>query len=169
MHKLKLFLTMSLICFVVFGCKERDESAEIHTVLSATDIAYALGMNWWTVRLPSDLDPNDFVTVTYKHPDGSIESQGGSSNWQAGAIVKVMVWPSADGTRLRYSLLHEKNSLRGNLITKPGKSGTSLGFSKGKMVKVGDVLMKFSEKSCIATSDVRPDEIGLILHVDRTN
>lgn len=169
MHKLKLLLTMTLICFFVFGCKERDKSVEIDTVVDATDIAHALGMNWWKVRLPSDLDPNDFVTVTYKYPDGSIESQGASSNWQAGSIVKVMVWPSEDSTRLRYSLFHKENSLRGDLVRKPNKSGPSMSFSNGKTVNAEEVLMKFSEKSCIATSDVRPGEIGLILHVDKDN
>ena len=167
MHRVKLLFIMTVICFAVIGCQKRDEASENEATLEAADIAKALGMNWWQVRLPADLDPNDFITVTYEHPDGSIESQGGSTGWQAGSIVKVLAWSNEDGNKLRYAVLHKDGLLKGSLSIESQMKGVTMTFSRGKILNAGDVLMKFSEKNVLASSEIHPGEIGLILHVNK--
>ena len=167
MYRLKLLFIVTVIFFTVTGCEKRDEIAEKETTLEAADIAKALGMNWWQIRLPADLDPNDFVTLTYKHPDGSIESQGGSNKWQAGSIVKVLVWSNEDSNKLRYAVLHKDSILKGSLAMKSQMKCVCMTFARGKILNAGDVLMKFSEQNVLASSEIRPGEIGLILHINR--
>jgi len=160
---------MTFICLAVIGCHEHNPAAEEETELKASDIAQALGMNWWLVQLPADLDPNDMVGVTYKHPDGSIERPSGSSNWKAGTIVKVMVWPSEDNTQLRYAVFNATGHLRASLHKKTTMTGPYMPLSQGKKLNAGDVLMKFGEQSVVASPEVLPGEIGLILHVKKSD
>lgn len=169
MDRSKILLMTTFMCLAIVGCQKRDEIAEDKPELKASDIAQALGMNWWAVQLPADLDPNDLVGVTYKQPDGSIESQGGSTNWKAGTIVKVFVWESDDSARLQYSVFNESGTLRGSLPKKSNMTGPCAPFSQGKLFHAGDVLMKFCERSLMVTSDVRPGELGLILHITKSN
>jgi len=170
MDKQKLLcITMTFICLAFIGCHKRDAAVEEETELKASDVAQALGMNWWFVQLPADLDPNDFVGVTYKHPDGSIERPGGSNNWQAGSTAKVMVWPNEDSTLLRYAVFNATHTLIGSLRKKTTMTGPCMPLSNGEKLNAGDVLMKFGEQSVVASPEVLPGEIGLILHVKKSD
>jgi len=164
-----LCIMMTLICFAGVGCHKHNPAAEEETELKASDVAQALGMNWWLVQLPADLDPNDLVGVTYKHPDGSIERLSGSTNWQAAATVKVMVWPSEDNTQLRYAVFNATGTLRASLNKKTAMTGPCMPLSQGTKLNAGDVLMKFGEQSVLGSPEVRPGEIGLILHVKKAD
>jgi serine/threonine protein kinase len=160
---LVLLALLAGIAGTTWGMIEAKRQEEI-----ALGALQAFGMKWWEVQLPADLDPHDLVDVAYKHSDGSIENGSGRSNWKAGTTVKVFVWDSDDGTRLRYAVFNETGAVRGTLRKSSNMTLASL-FSDGERVHAGDVLMKFSDDSLAASSDVRPGEVGLILHVTKAD
>lgn len=168
----RVLLTVTFICFATFGCKDRAGGLGVATKdaqeLEAADVAKALGMSYWQVKLPTDLKQSDLLGVTYKHSDGTIDGMGGSTGWEAGSVVKVMVWPADDSAGFRYSVIHARNAMRGELRENEEYKGISMQLSEGKVVDAEDVLMKFSKSSCIAVpTEVRPGELGVILHVDK--
>lgn len=165
MLRLKVLLITTLVGLCIFGCQDRDKAEGSPSELEAADVARALGMNWWTVQLPADLKPTDYVGLAYKLPDGSVE-RGGNSVWKAGAKVKVVVW-NADGERtLRYAIFGAGKSYRGSV---PGKAGDFITFSNTKVLKPDNLLMKLGDHGLSESPDVGPDEIGLILHIERHN
>jgi len=168
MPRLGLPLITTLLCLCVLGCQDRDKAAESSSALEAAEVARALGMNWWTVQLPADLKSNDYVGLAYKLPDGSVE-RGGNSVWKAGATVKVVVWSwNADANKLlRYAILGEG---QGKYIGyMPLKAGDSITFSNSKVLKSEDLFMKIGDQGLSESPEVGPDEIGLMLHVERHN
>ena len=145
MQRVKQFLTIILICFLTTGCQEKiDDTAKDVYELTATDIAYALGMKCWRVRLPEDLGPADMVSVTFKYPDGSIENRGGVFGpWKAGEVIKIIVWNSADGERLIYTI--PEGGVKSSLQKKSEMKGGTQYFSEGKVVNPGILTKKCSE------------------------
>ena len=95
MQKTNFILSVILVCLFALGCQEKkDDTDQDVYELTAKDIAYALGMKCWRVRLPENLGPDDFVSVTFKHPDATIEKHGRTSgHWNAGEVIRVMNFP----------------------------------------------------------------------------
>ncbi len=168
MNKLILLCLISIICIYSIGCQEREEADE-KTALQALDVAAALGMDWWFVELPDNLGSKDYVGLAYKQPDGSIEWQGGMNTSKWGSIVKVFLWKSEDNTRFQYAILCDAGTIRGSLEKKTIMTNSSMPLFKGKKVNAGDVLMKFYDKSVTASSEIQPGELGLILHIKKSD
>ena len=169
MQKTKFILSFILVCLFALGCQEKKDDADQDVYkLTAKDIAYALGMKCWRVRLPEHLGPDDLVSVTFKHPDGTIEKHGRTSGpWKAGEVIKVIIWDSEDGERLIYTI--PEGGIKSSLKKKTGMKGGTHFLSQDKIINTGDVFMMFTDNSSSEGMNLRPGDMGLIVHVEKRN
>ena len=173
MHRLKIILFITLLCLVNLGCEEHDEHEDIggNRDLTVADIASALDMKFWNVRLPEDHGPDDVVSFACKYSDGRIVSQGGSSSseWEGGTILKVIVWGGEDGKQLKYMFKSNGGMIKSSFDMTDEMPGSTSSFSIGKTVDPGDLLMKFAKNSSLGGRDIRPGDLGLIVHIEKAN
>ena len=170
MNRIIVTCLISLICISSISCQKKEEAAkEEKPVLQASDVAKALGMSWWYVQLPDGLTINDKVGLAYKLPDGSIESQCESSTLKWGSIVKVFLWRSEGSSRYQFAVLSDNFSAKGSLDEKSNMTSSCTCFPQDKKLKVGDVLIKFYDKTGTGSPEIQPGELGLILYVKKSN
>ncbi|MHC5058777.1 MAG: hypothetical protein ACYTKD_29310 [Planctomycetota bacterium] len=87
--------TMLVCCaLLAIGCNRKPD------VLTADDVATALGMHWWLLEIPEGVE-DDHIGLRVVMESGP-KSGGGSNGWSKG-LVKVMVWE--DDGRLHSAMI----------------------------------------------------------------
>jgi hypothetical protein len=140
---------------------------ELHpSDLTANDLAEALSVHWWTVKLPHDLKPKDMVGVEAISSDGKrLEGSGGFSA-QTGVPI---------GDTMRIYCWEDKASHLTNIVMKTS-CGTFTMFLKdyfkgaalaaqpnGAVLNVGDILLNFDSSKSPSFSGVNlsKGQVGL--------
>jgi len=154
-------------------------SADNPATLSADDLAEALGLHWWSVRLPDNFKPGDTIGVQWISSDGT--GIPGSSATMVntslvpGAIVKIYCRDQPGGPAL------EIKSPNGELNTTfPAITLTAAavaGLPNGALANNGDLLLKLVNRAPDGTlaiapgNTLNPGDIGLrlVIHIAPRN
>ena len=169
------FLGLALVILVIVDapCVGAQESHP--SDLTANDLAEMLSIHWWTIQLPKDLKPKDMVGVEIVSADGKrLEGGGGVSSWPGGKSlgnsIKIFCWED-EALRLANVRIKTADGSAGGFHLKDYfKSGASFGSPNGAVLKVGDVLIKFSSSPTASFSDgdaLEPGQVGLRVVITR--
>ena len=122
----------------------------------------AQGASDFVIVMPDDITPSNMIGLAFKYPDGTIDDFGGSSPWEAGEHIRVVVFSDVKGSP-RYSIVSEKGSLRGSL---PSKFKHQSWTTTKPLYKAGESLIRYSTDGTITVGDqLTSDDVDLILYI----
>jgi hypothetical protein len=141
--------------------------------LTADDLAEALGVHWWAVRLPDNFKPGDSILVQWIASDGTgltgCSASMVNTAMTPGAIIKIYCHDQSGGPAL------EIKTPNGELNTTfPAISLTAAalgGLPNGAFANNGDILLKVVKRAADGSLTVAPGntlnrgDIGLRLVV----
>jgi hypothetical protein len=163
-----------VIAGLAFGPFPGDAPAADNAApLTADDLAEALGMHWWAVRLPDNFKPGDTIGIQWISSDGAGITGSSATmvntSLVAGAIVKIYCHDQPGGPAL------EIKSPNGELNTTfPAISLNAAalgGLPNGASANNGDILLKLVKRAPDGSLTVapgntlNPGDIGLRLVV----
>ena len=167
-----LVVTISFLAAIIglAGCGHDWSEQESQSSLDAVDLARAQGMTWWQVQLPPDLEEDDTIAVAWKTADGEVTSDSGSTGWNAGSVVKVIVWPSENREKLKFAILAQNGDgvLRGEMKNRLQSVSTWCRTKTNeRLAKTGVLLLKSNADGGPITmnQELSEGEFGLLLHV----
>ena len=163
---MKIFQLLFLVCVLLTGCSER----EVAPALSALDLAKSMNLNWWEIKLPSEINHGDNLVLYFVNASG--EEVGSSQNktihLSSGEFVKIMMHPEKSdpfGEVVGYTITMtdsagvQSGTLRNPLISK-GLNCSSTG--SGQRYEIGDMLMIFApSESIVSAGKLTGSQIGL--------
>lgn len=154
---MKTMIALTLVGILCFPFSAKSEN------LSAKDLARAMGVDWWSVRLPEGDQPL-MLRFVLKNSDGT-KNYSGAMGFPPGITIKVYCWPAEDKEWLKVSITSEKSVMK-TMIKNP--------FSKAKVVaypvQIGDTtdlgqfLIKGSkEREVTSEQSLKDGEFGLFV------
>lgn len=132
--------------------------------LTANDLAEALGVHWWIVKLPEDIGPKDMVGVESVSSDGKVLQGGGGFSGPGAALGReIRIYCYEDkAAKQSYVLIKTKAGEAGVPFDDYFKYGGIGGAANGAVLNVGDILLKFSKQgSFTGGNEMLPGQVGL--------
>ena len=122
--------------------------------LKATDLARALGVDWWTIEIPATSQERVSLGFCIVFADGR-RVMSGSMGFRPGTRVRAFCWPGAKPDLLNVSLVSDTGRLATSLRNPfgAGRIGT-YAVPVGKTAKVGEILSKGS-----TAREITPDQV----------
>lgn len=157
---------LAILCsFILASCNQKEpvspikvgsETAEVSGV-SASDIAEALGMKSFPVRIEKD----GSYGLSFKH-SGGYEGTG-YTNFRSGDVLKIIYW--IEGDFVKYLIKTGDRRFSGSLSVKNPSPFRSMGSPEaGRVYKAGEIILKWSVNSSSNGNDrVEEGELGLVL------
>src|SRR5450755_2767717 len=96
-RSMRTLLLLVALIFVTVGLDQKMNAQEARPQdLTANDLAEALSVHWWTVKLPPHLGPKAMVGVEAITADGKkLDGGGGFSGGDLGDKMRIYVWEDA--------------------------------------------------------------------------
>jgi hypothetical protein len=142
--------------------------------LSANELAESLGVHWWRFNVPTDIHPDDRVSVRWFTTSGSSPGAGiGFIQTQQKPIgqIKIFCWSAGNRTMVKMTSTGvEGSSYSDDILTDHNISC----MNNGSVIKEGDFMLITSKephpKANYPTFPGRmpePDEMGLKIEIER--
>jgi len=160
------YMALSLLLLTTFACNAPAQERRLDD-LTANDLAEALGVHWWIVKVPHPQSPKDSIKVELVSADGKVLPGGGALGGQFdwGGEVRVYCYEELALHQLKVMLKTKDATEGGYYFDDYFKSASaSGGVANGTVVSVADVFMKFNvTKAGTLTGGtvLGPGEIGL--------
>jgi hypothetical protein len=150
--------------------------AEEHHVsnLTANELAEALDIHWWVVKIPSNLGPKDSVGISLVSSDGKEVAVGtsissGPGKIKLGELAKIFCWEEKASGHMKLKL--EVAGTVGSSYAQDYFNNAACGGPEnGSVLNPGDILLKFdSSKSPSITGGnaLLPGQFGLKVVINR--
>ncbi len=159
---MKAFLILLMIpVMVLAGC--RQEKKQDNSKLTTSDIATALQMKWWCLKVPAGMETK-CLGIGIKNGSEKIKSFGGMSGLKEG-VCKVIVW-GWDKENLSYSIIaNNGSSVIGGVLNPqfPDKNQcvTSIAIPDGQIIKPDETFYVKSSKHSVSLAEkITADKIG---------
>ena len=138
--------------------------------LTADDLAVALGVHWWIVKIPSDLSPNVEIRVEVDSADGKmLEGGPGFSAPNLGKEARIYCYEIPGSNQMKVLITTERGE-SSVLLNNYFKGSGYTGAANGAVLSSDDVLLKFDKtKGAHFTggNELTPGQIGLKVHITR--
>ena len=139
--------------------------------LSASELAQALGVDWWEVRLPGAQSDQFMVGVQLDFGDGRKPLSTGKSNFIGGSKIKVFRQYIRDSEQMYVAVVSEKGHTSATLPKL--FSGMYIGLVPvGSTAKPGEYLCKTSKETTgfiESSQSLGPNECALKVVVQKKN
>lgn len=140
--------------------------------LSAPELAQALGVDWWEVRLPGAQSDQFMVGLQLDFGDGRKPLTTGESNFTGGSKIKVFRQSIPNSEQMYVALISEKGKTLSTTLPKLF-SGMYIGIAPvGSTTNPGEYLCKGSKKTTghiESSQSLGPNECGLKVVVQKKN
>jgi hypothetical protein len=160
----KLLLVPFLLITAGFGARLNAQEAH-PSDLTANDLAEALSIHWWTIKLPPHLGPKAEVGVGAMTSDGKkLEGGGGFSGGNLGDKLRVYCWEDSTAHLMKVVIKLENGNMSGMYLKDYFKDAAVGGPSNGAVLNVGDSLIKFDASkspSMVGGNAMLPGQTGL--------
>jgi len=117
--------------------------------ISGDDLANALGMNVFLVKLPET--PSGTVLAGLTYVDSSGPQGTGFSDFESGEVIKAMYW--IDDDQLRYALIGKSTSTRSSIPMEAIKEFNKIGWApvRFKVYAPGEIAARWTRGSTMAS------------------
>jgi len=141
------------------GCDRSD-------AVSADELARAMGIQTWQVRLPSDLPPDASVGLALLRDDGSRVTGGGIGGFKPHDLVTVFLWEiEKENQTMRYAIVTNEAAARG-LLYADVHANITTDFNPGRIRQANEFLLKGSETEKVTSdANLKKGEWGVALVV----
>ncbi len=141
-----VIVVVVLMAVFWLGMKAQEHRGQHH--LTANDLAEALAIHWWIVKLPPNLGPKDMVGVELVSSDGKrLAGGGGFSGGKIGPEIKIYCWEdeAANVAKVAINTLGQGSGTM--MVTNYFKNAAVGGASNGTVLNVGDNLLIFDQST----------------------
>ena len=167
---MKAFLILLMIpVMVLAGC--RQEKKQDNSQLTTSDIATALQMKWWCLKVPAGMETKN-LGIGIKNGSEKIKSFGGMGGLKEG-IYKVIVW-GWDKEKLSFAIITNNGNMIGGVLN-PDISGQnlpviSIAIPDGQLIKPDETFYVKSSKNSVSLAEkITTDKIGFCFTFENTD
>ena len=164
-------LTKTLITLLIIGIGTIPPSL-YGAELSASELAQALGVDWWEVRLPGAQSEQFMVSFQLDFGDGRKPFSTGGSNFMGGSKIKVFRQFIPNSDKMYLAVISDKGGPTMSTMPKLF-SGMYIGLvSVGSTAKPGEYLCKASKETTgyiESSQSLGPNECALKVVVQKKN
>jgi hypothetical protein len=156
---MRTFLTVLSLSFAVLAARLNADD------LKASDLARALGVDWWTIEVPKSSADTVSLGFCVVFPDGRKQMSGFMGGFRPGARVLAFCWPSTKPDMLNVSLVSDTGKMTTTLPDPFGSSRVSTyPVPFGGTSKTGEVLRKGSTSNSVQINQaLKEGESGLMV------
>jgi hypothetical protein len=136
--------------------------------LKASDLAGALGVDWWTIEVPASAEGTVTLGFCVAYADGRKEMSGTMSGFRPGTPIKAFCWPSDKPESLNVSLVSDAGGRMATAVRYPSGAGQIMTYAVpvGGTAKTGQILRKGSTSTSVGADQVlRDGDFGLMVVV----
>jgi hypothetical protein len=162
-----LFSSALALVFIlmIFGGRVSAQEQRVSN-LTANDLAEALGVHWWIVKLPDGIGPKDVVGVEAVSADGKVLQGGGGFSGPGSALGReIRIYCYEDkAAKVTYVQIKTKGGGAGIPFDDYFKDAGVGGAANGSVLNVGDILIKFDNTKNVSFTggnELLPGQVGL--------